>query len=98
MTVNSADIVRCSTGRDKGRAFLVLGTEDGKVLLADGKHRMVENPKAKNLKHIQFLARPAHEAALQVRHGDRITNKALRKLMAAFAAGTIEDQGGTSVG
>ncbi|MBR6952020.1 MAG: KOW domain-containing RNA-binding protein [Oscillospiraceae bacterium] len=89
MTVTAADIVRCTRGRDEGRLFLVLDAGDGYVLLADGKHRRVEAPKRKNPKHVQRVARCGRQAM-----SGTLTNRTLYRMMAAFAAGKSEDQGG----
>ena len=49
-------IVRSLVGRDKGRLFLVVGvTNQGELLLADGKIRKVETPKKKKEKHTEPL-------------------------------------------
>lgn len=98
MTVSAADIVRCANGRDKGRLFLVLDTKEGRVLLADGKHRRVSRPKHKSLKHVQLVHRPGADFPVQLQGGEKITDKQLRITMAAFAAGKTEYQGGMSVG
>jgi len=98
MTVSAADIVQCANGRDKGRWFLVLATENGKALLADGKHRKVDKPKHKSLKHIQRVHRLNTCLTRQIQSGEKITDKQLRITMAAFAAGKTEYQGGMSVG
>ena len=92
--VTTADIVRCANGRDKDRLFMVVETGDSCVLLADGKHRKLEAPKRKNRKHVRFLAACELPAAVQLKNGDKITDKALRKTMAAFAAGSSEANGG----
>lgn len=45
------------SGRDKGRAFLIVGIpEENFVLCCDGKLRKLEKPKRKKLKHIKLLA------------------------------------------
>jgi len=89
MTVTAADIVRCTCGRDEGRLFLVVDAGDGYVLLADGRHRRLESPKRKNPKHVTRVARCGRQAL-----SEPLTNKALYRMMAAFAAGKSEDQGG----
>ena len=46
-------IVTSRAGRDKGRAFVVVGRAgDEQVLLVDGKLRLAAKPKRKKLKHI----------------------------------------------
>ena len=43
-------------GRDMGRVALTVGvTDDGRVLIADGRTHKIESPKKKKLKHLLFL-------------------------------------------
>lgn len=43
-------------GRDMGRVCLTVGvTDDGRMLIADGRTHKLENPKKKQLKHLVFL-------------------------------------------
>ncbi len=46
------EIVVSAAGRDMGRAYLVLGEQDGFVLLCDGKRRGLAKPKKKNPNHV----------------------------------------------
>ena len=47
-------IVQSTQGRDRGRYFLVLETENGDtVRIADGRHHRLENPKKKKTKHLR---------------------------------------------
>lgn len=46
-------VVISKAGRDKGYFMAVVGEEDGKVLVADGKERPLSRPKRKNPKHLQ---------------------------------------------
>jgi len=50
--------VVCSTaGRDKGRLYVVVGILDSRyVTVADGELRKVENPKKKNIRHLQVYS------------------------------------------
>ena len=52
-----ADVVISLNGRDKGKRFLVIGTDDEYSLLADGKGRRYEKPKRKKNKHIKVEGR-----------------------------------------
>lgn len=40
-------------GRDKGYFMVVVGEENGRLLVADGKERPLSRPKRKNPKHLQ---------------------------------------------
>ena len=46
-------VVFSKSGRDKGRAFVVLAVEDEYVFLADGQLRPLNRPKKKKAKHTQ---------------------------------------------
>ena len=48
-------VVYSKNGRDKGTMFVVVGVVNERlVLLADGDLRKIENPKIKNIKHVQL--------------------------------------------
>ena len=73
-------VVRALAGKDKGALFLVVGqTDDGRLLLANGKSRRVERPKKKKIKHVQMIG---HEgfAPLGGRDG-MLTNRAVRSMI-----------------
>lgn len=44
-------------GREKNRLFIITKIEDQWVYLVDGKTRKLENPKKKNIKHINLKKR-----------------------------------------
>lgn len=44
---------RSLAGHDKGRCYVVLGTKEDAVLLADGVHYTIGSPKRKKRMHIQ---------------------------------------------
>lgn len=60
-----------TAGHDKGLVLCVIGTDGNSLLLADGRHRKVQKPKRKQLKHLVFI----EDAAL---YSGRMTNKSLR--------------------
>jgi len=67
-------------GRDSGRYYLIIGTTaTGRVLLADGEFRRVENPKTKNIKHLKFYDLIAESVFNKAMNGKRITNNDVRK-------------------
>lgn len=45
-------LVRSKAGRDAKRTLAVLAVEGERLLLADGSHRSVANPKRKKQKHV----------------------------------------------
>ena len=46
-------VVISKSGRDKNTWFVVIKVENQYVYIVDGKVRKLENPKKKNLKHLQ---------------------------------------------
>lgn len=48
-------LVISMAGRDKGELFVIIGTEEEYVILADGKHRIMAKPKRKKKKHVQYM-------------------------------------------
>ncbi len=45
-------IVRTISGHDKNMVYIVVGQENDRVLLVNGKNKPIDNPKKKNVKHI----------------------------------------------
>lgn len=70
-------IVKSKQGRDKGYFMVIIGEEDGYLLVCDGKERPLERPKQKNPKHVELTDTYIDEK-------DRKTNKSLRKALAAY--------------
>jgi len=54
MDFSIGNVVKSKAGRDKDYFAVVVGFEDDRVLIADGKERPLERPKAKNLIHLQI--------------------------------------------
>ncbi len=85
-------IVRATAGREQGELFCVVGVdqEQGKLLLADGKHRRMACPKRKKLGHVETLSDHLHmyqhPAIQKLREGIPPSNKELRRALAAFRA------------
>ncbi|MCR4693563.1 MAG: KOW domain-containing RNA-binding protein [Firmicutes bacterium] len=52
MDICKGMLVYSKAGRDKGKLFLVLNTENDFVYLTDGDTRRVTKPKKKKLKHV----------------------------------------------
>lgn len=85
-------IVRAAAGRDKGGIFCVVGVdqERGRLLLADGKRRKAARPKAKKPGHVCALTECAydHPAIHSLRQGEPVSDRALRRALAAFKEGS----------
>ena len=85
-------IVRATAGRDKDGIFCVVGVdqEQERLWLADGKRRKIARPKAKKLDHVEALANHSnmydHPAIEKLKQGQALTDKELRRALAAFRA------------
>ena len=77
-----SDVVEATAGRDAGKCFFVIGTEDQYVLLSNGKDRPLEKPKRKKCKHVRKVLRPDTRVAQKLLSGDRVLNSELRRDLA----------------
>ena len=77
-----ADVVRSTAGRDEGHLFYVLETDGPYLILADGRHRMIEKPKRKKMKHTVKVLRSETRVAEKLRLGEKVLNSELRKDLA----------------
>ena len=93
MKIDVADIVRSLNGRDEGKRFLVVGTQDEYSLIADGKGRRAENPKRKKNKHLRFEDRAQGRIAERLASGEKVTNNEIRRFLAQYDAERTEEGG-----
>ncbi len=78
-------LVVSKRGRDRGEPYLVLEIiDEAFVYLVDGDKRRIENPKRKNIKHLQFYPVAAEHLAQQWEAGQQVGNSEVRKVIAAF--------------
>ena len=79
--IRTGSVVRSTAGRDREKLLLVVGVTEAGVLVCDGKERPLERPKRKNPRHLAYVG--DGQEILKAAVG----NKALRRALAAFAAG-----------
>ena len=77
-----ADVVEPIAGRDAGKLFYVVGTDETYLLLANGKDRSLEQPKRKKRKHAKKVLRSDTRVAEKLRAGDKVLNSELRRDLA----------------
>lgn len=73
-------LVYSKAGRDKGKLFLVLATENDFVYLADGDTRRVKMPKKKKVKHIN---KTNHVLELDF---DTVSDSCVRKVLSEYSS------------
>ena len=88
-------IVRSMAGHDKDTLLCVVGADrqTDRLLVADGKRRRAARPKPKKLGHLEVVCRGTfeHPAIRKLQDGLPVSDKELRKALAAFRD---TDQGG----
>ena len=78
----TADVVRSTAGRDQGKLFYVLDTDDQYLFLVNGKDRPLDKPKRKKCKHVRKVLRPDTRVAAKLASGDKVLNSELRRDLA----------------
>jgi len=91
MTV--ADIVISKNGRDAGKRFIVIETDNEYSMIADGKGRRLEKPKRKKTKHLEFEDKADDLIAEKLKKGEKVTNNEIRRYLAGFAAESCREGG-----
>lgn len=77
-----------TAGRDKGRAFLVVGLSgEGYVLLADGDLRKIAHPKKKKLRHVRLEPSTAEDIRGKLMQGEAMQDAQIRKSIQALGYG-----------
>ena len=80
-----SDVVASAAGRDQGKLFYVIGTDDTFVMLVNGKDRTLEKPKRKKRKHVQKVLRSETRVAEKIKSGNKVLNSELRRDLAFLA-------------
>jgi large subunit ribosomal protein L14e len=85
LTPQVGQIVKVLRGRDPGEYAVVVGIADHRfVWLADGVHRKFDQPKKKNLNHLQIQDTISSEVESSIRETGRVNNGKLRHAIAKF--------------
>lgn len=79
-------IVKILRGRDFGKLAVVVGVQDQRfVLIADGDKRKFDQPKKKNLLHLQLLEEISEVVVNSLNETGRVTNGKLRFALSKYA-------------
>ncbi len=79
-----SDVVVSCKGHDQGKLFYCVGTDEGYLILANGKDRTLEKPKRKKRKHARLVLRSETRVAQKLRLGDKVLNSELRRDLASI--------------
>ena len=83
MRFNPGNVVRSIAGRDKGRLYVVTGVGTGRVLVAEGRKRVIKAAKPKNPIHLQFVSEGKPVAS----------DEEIREILLDFADKAEEEEG-----
>ena len=80
-----SDVVVSTAGRDQGRLYYVISTDELFLMLVNGKDRTLDKPKRKKRRHVQKVLRSETRVAAKISSGDKVLNSELRRDLAYFA-------------
>ena len=89
-----SDVVTSVAGRDAGKWFYVIKTDDTYLYLANGKDRTLDKPKRKKRKHAVKVLRSETRVAAKLLAGDKVLNSELRRDLAYLAKLQSNNLGG----
>jgi ribosomal protein L14E/L6E/L27E len=72
-------LAKSSAGHDKGSWYILVNQAADFVYIADGRRRKLENPKKKNIKHVEVTRK-----VIRLEH---FTNKSLREALWSYNFG-----------
>ena len=73
--IKIGQIVRSEQGRDEGQYYLVLKVNDNSANLVDGKAKKLDNPKKKNIAHLQATSVINTEIANKITNNIKINDQ-----------------------
>ena len=82
MKIEKADVVISLNGRDAGKRFLVVETQEEYSKIADGKGRRIEKPKLKKNKDLKLEGRADGPIAEKLIECGKVTNNEIRRFLA----------------
>ncbi len=82
MMLRVGSVVRAKAGRDKDNFFVAVKLEEGFAYICDGKSRRIENPKKKNVIHLQTTNTVAPTMD---------TNRKIRKFLSEYTKENSEE-------
>lgn len=72
------------SGHDRGQLYVIIREEDEYIYLADGRHKLVDNCKKKNRRHIQIIRTLAAGAGEKLQRGESVTNEEIKRAIKLF--------------
>jgi len=85
-------IVSSNSGHDKGCYYIIVGEDKDKVLLADGKYKLLSKPKKKNTIHLNYLNSQDTEIATKLKNGQKINDQMIYHTLYEYQKLSKEDK------
>lgn len=82
--IKTGDIVRSKAGRDSGRYFVVVRTEENFAFVCDGDLRKIDSPKRKKFRHLNYTGENSSFALEKIKNGEKLTNTEVRREIQEF--------------
>jgi len=80
LNISIGQLVTSNAGRDQTNVYLVVGINKKKLLLlANGRERKLNNPKQKNIRHVNVLKSIAQDVADKIQSGMKISDEEIRQ-------------------
>ena len=86
-------VVMSTNGRDRGRYYIVVAVlGQNTVSVADGKYKLLTNPKRKNIKHLISTNCNVAEIADKLQQGKKINDQMIHKELLMYQKVSKEDK------
>lgn len=82
--ISLGQVVESTMGRDLHTRYLVVGILGGFVLAANGRERMIKNPKKKNTRHVKTYKRVFPLIAEKLESGRTISDEEIRGVLNSY--------------
>jgi len=86
--VQIGQLIKVLRGKDEERYAIVIEVLDERfVKIADGRKRKFDQPKKKNVQHLELLPVISQEVAISLQESGKVTNAKLRYFIEKYAHG-----------
>ena len=86
-TFTLGTIVVSTQGRDKDSWYVVVGDNQGKILVADGKYKLLAKPKSKNVLHLRSTNIVDQEIATKLSKGQKVNDQMIYHTLYEYKKG-----------
>lgn len=77
------------SGHDRNHIYVIIREDEEYVYLADGKLKLIENPKKKNRKHIQIIHKLQDEILQKLLNNKKVENEEIKRAIKLYESGKV---------